>query len=243
MLRSTLLIIFAAIARVQASPLATISSGAVNGQQCSSTAANAFLGIPFAQPPTGNLRFLSPVPVQGPFSGGSFNATKIAPLCPQTGPAALITAGPESEDCLYLNVWTPANATSNSSLPVKVFIYGGAYADGGTLVPMYDGCSLATDALIVTIAYRLGPLGFLALAGAGIKGNMGVEDALLGLQWVQNNIAPFGGSPVGHAPVSIACLTFPTEKRRPLRRIGWRRHDVHSVDPPASSVLDGRGGE
>jgi len=79
---------------------------------------------------------------------------------------------------------------------VKVWIYGGGEENGFISDPLYDGCYLATDSVVVSVAYRLGPLGFLALESAGIGGNFGVQDILLGLQWVQSNIAAFGGDPV-----------------------------------------------
>jgi carboxylesterase type B len=92
-----------------------------------------------------------------------------------------------------LNVWVPANATANASLLVKVWIYGGAEEDGAISYALYDGCYLATDSIVVSVAYRLGSLGFLALESAGIGGNFGIQDILLGLQWIQSNIAAFGG--------------------------------------------------
>lgn len=98
---------------------------------------------------------------------------------------------------LYLNVWAPVNATSRSNLPVKTWIHGGGFRAGGTSVPLYNGCNLATDAVVVTIAYRLGPLGFLNIESAGIPGNMGLQDLMLGLQWIQDNVSAFGGDPVG----------------------------------------------
>jgi carboxylesterase type B len=98
---------------------------------------------------------------------------------------------------LYLDIWVPSKATSTSNLPVKVFIYGGGDQGGGILNPLYDGCNLAShDTLVVSISYRVGPLGFLALDSAGITGNFGIQDLLLGLEWVQSHITAFGGNPV-----------------------------------------------
>lgn len=98
---------------------------------------------------------------------------------------------------LYLNIWAPSNATSSSALPVKVWIYGGGEDAGGISYYLYDGCNVAQkDALLVTINYRLGPLGFLALENAGIRGNQGIQDLLLALEWVKTNIVAFGGDPV-----------------------------------------------
>lgn len=98
---------------------------------------------------------------------------------------------------LYLNIWAPSHATNSSALPVKVWIYGGGEDAGGISYYLYDGCNVAQeDALLVTVNYRLGPLGFLALESAGIRGNQGIQDLLLALEWVKTNIAGFGGDPV-----------------------------------------------
>jgi len=86
--------------------------------------------------------------------------------------------------------------SGTSTLPVKVFAYGGSFISGGNSDPLYDGCYLATDAIIVTLNYRLGPLGFLALPDAGIQGNQGLQDVMLGIQWVKENIQAFGGNAV-----------------------------------------------
>jgi carboxylesterase type B len=94
-------------------------------------------------------------------------------------------------------VWTPANAEPHCKLPVRVWVYGGGNQDGGISDPLYDGCNVASsDAIVVSINYRLGPLGFFALKEAAFNGNQGIQDILLGLQWVQDNIAAFGGDPV-----------------------------------------------
>ena len=98
---------------------------------------------------------------------------------------------------LFINVWVPPNATASSGLPVKVWVYGGGEQGGKISDPLYNGCILASkNTLVVGINYRVGPLGFLALESAGIQGNMGIQDILLGLQWIQDNIAAFGGDPV-----------------------------------------------
>jgi carboxylesterase type B len=101
---------------------------------------------------------------------------------------------------LYLNIWVPGNANVSSNMPVKFWIYGGFELSGSTSDPLYDGCNLATDAIVVSAAYRLGSLGFMALDSAGIGGNMGVQDLLLALQWVQDNIAAFGGDAASLPP-------------------------------------------
>lgn len=98
---------------------------------------------------------------------------------------------------LFLDVWTPSDATKDSKLPVRVWVYGGSNLNGGISNTLYDGCSSADQgAVLVSINYRLGPLGFMALNSAGIYGNQGIQDLLLGLEWIQENIAAFGGDPV-----------------------------------------------
>jgi para-nitrobenzyl esterase len=173
----------------------------VTGGEVQGTAANgiaAFKGIPFAAPPVGRLRWQKPQPVV-PWSG-TRAATDYAPGCVQD-PAMLkfIGAPPGvSEDCLYLNVWTPAK-TARERLPVMVWIYGGGFAAGTTSSPVYAGDRLAEKGVvIVSVAYRVGPFGFLAHpelsreSGKG-SGNYGLQDMIAGLTWVQNNIAAFGG--------------------------------------------------
>lgn len=97
---------------------------------------------------------------------------------------------------LYLDIWTPADATAGSKLPVKFWVYGGGGEGGSISDPLYNGCNLATDSIVVSVAFRLGALGFLSLESAGIAGNFAVQDLLLALQWVQDNVAAFGSDPV-----------------------------------------------
>ena len=204
-----------------------ISNGTIQGGQCASTTSNYFLSIPFADPPVGSLRYEAPRPFSGSYNG-TLNATKLAPSCYQFGTDA-DTSAPQSEDwwalmyldtsldlwwltvpgSLYLNVYTPANATSTSAFPVKVFIYGGSFQTGTISDPLYNGCYLSDDAVVVAINYRLGALGYLTLQNTTISGNYGVLDQLLGLQWVQDNIAAFGGDPVRRLVFSAICMWWP----------------------------------
>jgi para-nitrobenzyl esterase len=159
-----------------------------------------FRGIPFAAPPVGSLRFRPPVP---PASWtGPLSAKLRTPACAQ-----VLYYDPTensndvmSEDCLTLNVWTPA--ADNKTRPVMVFINGGALVGGGARNTWYDGTTLATrgDVVVVTIQYRLGVLGFLELAKFGGEdfaesGNVGYLDQVAALEWVQQNIRNFGGDP------------------------------------------------
>ncbi|CAF1117956.1 unnamed protein product [Adineta steineri] len=176
----------------------TVSNGTIFGSFCSSPFVNvvAYLGIPFAQPPVGTLRWNAPISYNSTYPNGTINATTFAPSCYQFGSFAT-EPPPYSEDCLHLNVWAPANTTQNSSLPVKVWIYGGNGYEGSSSDPLYNGCGIATDAVVVSMNYRLGPLGWLTLgAPLNFTGNYGVLDVLMALQWVQENIASFGGNKV-----------------------------------------------
>ncbi|XP_052542096.1 cholinesterase isoform X6 [Tympanuchus pallidicinctus] len=163
----------------------------------------AFLGIPYGKPPVGRLRFQKPEPFES--WSGIWNATKHANSCYQlidtTYPGFPGTEmwNPKtnlSEDCLYLNVWIPSPKPKNAT--VMVWIYGGAFETGSTSLPVYDGKFLARveRVIVVSMNYRTGALGFLALPGnKEVPGNAGLFDQRLALQWVQENIASFGGNP------------------------------------------------
>lgn len=162
----------------------------------------AFLGIPYAEPPVGRLRFKKPEPRED--WTGVWDATSHANSCYQnidnTFPGF---AGSEmwnpttnlSEDCLYLNVWVPSPKPKNAT--VMVWIYGGSFQSGTSSLHVYDGKFLARveRVIVVSMNYRVGALGFLAFPGnEEAPGNVGLFDQRLALQWVQNNIAAFGGN-------------------------------------------------
>jgi para-nitrobenzyl esterase len=158
---------------------------------------NSFLGLPYAAPPTGNLRWRPPQPAAA--WAGVRPATQFGPSCPQAlAHNPFLPPGTISEDCLYLNVYTPT-LRSGGDRPVLVWIHGGGLVQDGAR--NYDGTKLAADgAVVVTINYRLGALGFLAhpaLASrpGGAAGNYGLMDQQAALRWVQRNIARFGGDP------------------------------------------------
>jgi para-nitrobenzyl esterase len=169
-----------------------IDSGLIAG---SGTAVRVYKGIPYAAPPVGNLRWKPPQPVQ-PWKG--IRITKAFPAnCPQPP----LVPGPQSEDCLGLNVWTPAQSAP-ARLPVMVWIHGGGFHMGASSQTPYDGEPLAAQGVVlVTFNYRIGVFGFEAHAGLnqespqGVSGNYGLLDMVAALQWVQRNIAAFGGDP------------------------------------------------
>nr|UYG55599.1 esterase 2 [Arma chinensis] len=149
----------------------------------------SFEGIPFAKPPSGKHRFKEPVPAD-PWLG-VYNATKPPPQCLQVDP----TGAKGSEDCLYLNVYTPKlPADSSKPLDVIAFIHGGAFFAGKSN-DISPNLLLDRDLILVTFNYRLGPLGFLSTEDDVVPGNNGLKDQLLALKWVQKNIAAFGGNP------------------------------------------------
>jgi para-nitrobenzyl esterase len=179
-------------------PQAITDAGAVSGVRESGLA--VYKGIPFAAPPVGTLRWRPPAPATS--WAQTRPATSFAPACVQDGVSMPGETPPQTnEDCLYLNVWTPAK-TPADRLPVIVWIYGGGYRNGSASMPLYWGDRLAhKGVIVVTIAYRVGPLGFLALpeltreSASGSSGNYGLMDQIAALEWVQRNIAAFGGDP------------------------------------------------
>ncbi len=178
-----------------ANPIVRLDDGLVRGTTAGTV--DEFLGLPYAAPPTGNLRWRPPA--RPAAWEGVRDATQFGPSCPQR-PSPFAPPSPFSEDCLYLNVYTPAlHSSDEGGRPVLVWIHGGGLTqDGGR---NYDGSKLAADGtVVVTINYRLGALGFLAhpaLASrpGGPAGNYGLMDQQAALRWVQRNIAQFGGDP------------------------------------------------
>ena len=152
-----------------------------------------FLGIPYAEPPTGQLRFARPV-IKSKFTR-PFDATRFGPACPQD-PEQMklwIPGDPYiSEDCLSLNIFRPS-ATNQSLLPVMIWLHGGAYVIGQSSIYSAENLVGFTNVIVVTINYRLGPLGFLATGDNTARGNYGLWDQQLAMQWVHNHIASFGG--------------------------------------------------
>ena len=157
-----------------------------------------YRGIPYAAAPVGDLRWRAPQPVKA--WRGVTRATAFAPACLQTGVSMPGETPPvTSEDCLHLNIWTPARA-AGARLPVMVFIHGGGFSNGSAAMPLYAGDRLARrGVIVVNFGYRLGPLGFLALpeltreSPDHASGDYGLLDQIAALKWVQRNIAAFGG--------------------------------------------------
>nr|XP_021482790.1 pyrethroid hydrolase Ces2e-like [Meriones unguiculatus] len=189
-----------------ASPIRNTHTGQVQGSlvhvRDTDIAVHTFLGIPFAKPPVGLLRFAppeAPEPWSGVRDGTSYPAmclqndmmdSEVLNMMKLSMPPVSM-----SEDCLYLNVYTPTHAHEGSNLPVMVWIHGGGLVVG--MASMYDGSMLAAieDVVVVTIQYRLGVLGFFSTGDQHARGNWGYLDQVAALRWVQKNIAHFGGNP------------------------------------------------
>lgn len=175
-------------------PTVTTTNGRLQGAV--ENGVTVFNGIPFAAPPVGALRFSPPAPPER--WDGVRDATRFGEVAPQVGMIGLFADVfepklPQGDDCLNLNVWTPDPGAAG--LPVMVWIHGGGYGIGAGSHPLYEGWTFARDGVVcVTINYRLGALGFLDIGGPG-SSNFGTLDQIAALQWVQENIAAFGGDP------------------------------------------------
>src|SRR3954453_8953730 len=204
-------------ARPAADPHATVAQGVLTGT--TDNGVTVFRGVPFAAPPVGDLRWAPPAP---PLKWAQPRAaTNFGAACTQTlrsGGSGQWTSeymSPEapgvSEDCLFLNIWTPATLTGaarpSANLPVLFWIYGGGFNEGSGAVAVYNGANLARKGLIVVnVNYRVGSLGFMAHPDltkeqGGASGNYGIHDQIAALQWIRDNIKAFGGDA---AKVTIA---------------------------------------
>lgn len=190
----------AVTARSAERPTVTIAQGPLAGR-VDAQGVRSFKGIPYAEPPVSNRRWTAPVAAAG--WKGVRDAGRFGPNCiqPPWPPKVVYNDGLSnfSEDCLFLNVWTPAHATK---APVIVWIYGGGFVYGGTSEPYYDGSNFAAHGVVfVSMNYRLGVLGWLALPALSaesphrVSGNYGLLDQIAALAWVKRNIAAFGGDP------------------------------------------------
>lgn len=226
-------------------PAVTVDSGLLQGTRHDNV--DRYLGIPFAQPPINHLRWKAP---RRPKAwSGSYAATIFGNICPQIGNyyasnnASTFGKPVGSEDCLYMNIWTPSHAPV--ALPVVVFIHGGAGVYGAASLPLYNGARLADtlQAVVVSFNYRLGILGGLhssILGGdtlADRSGNFALLDQIEALNWVQRNISAFSGSPdnvtvLGH---SAGCVSTWSLMQSPLARSLFHKAICLSGIPLSSS--------
>lgn len=200
-----------ALAAPSPSPQVNLAQGALIGARADGV--DAFLGIPFAAAPTGANRWRAPQPAQNwtaPRDASHFGASCWQPVDKRGfGPWTheYVVQDEVSEDCLFLNIWRPAQ-TSAQKRPVLVWIHGGGFGSGSGSVPIYNGAHLAArGVIVVTINYRVGVLGFLAHpdltaeAHGAPPANFGLQDQIAALRWLRDNVARFGGDP---AKITIA---------------------------------------
>lgn len=196
-----IVILLYTVVTASAADVVRTANGSVEGRGVQQSGVRIFRGIPFAQPPTGELRWREPRPVKN--WQGVRPALDFGPRCMQAVVFDDIRyrSNGVSEDCLYLNVWTPAKSNTER-LPVLVYFYGGGFVNGDSSEPRYDGESMAAKGIVVvSVNYRLGVFGFLAHpeltkeSPHKASGNYGLLDQNAGLRWVQQNIPNFGGDP------------------------------------------------
>jgi len=221
-----------AMAATDPQPTASTAEGKVAGKWILDGTQKAFLGLPYAAPPVGSLRWKAPQPPL-PWKGVR-DATKFAGRCEQYhvwNDYIFLDPGP-TEDCLYLNVYVPASAKRASRLPVMVWIHGGGFLAGAGSEPRYTNSMLVPKGVVlVTINYRLGVFGFLtgeelARESDGHAGNYGLMDMVAALKWVQANIASFSGDP-GNVTIfgesagsfAVSALTASTEARGLFQKV------------------------
>lgn len=222
-------------AAARSAPVVHAPAGAVRGEAAGEV--NVFKGLPYAAPPVGPLRWKPPTPLAT--WPGVRDARRFGPACLQPrGPARGVYASDISElgeDCLSLNIWTPANT---QDAPVMVWIHGGSFTAGSSREAMYDGAALARRGIVVvSINYRLGVLGYLAHpdlsaeSPEGVSGNYGLLDQIAALHWVKRNISAFGGNPdqVTVAGESAGALSVAYLMASPLARGLFHRAILQSA--------------
>lgn len=218
--------ITASFAQDVALPVTETENGKVEGIFDAEKNLEVYLGIPFAQPPVGKLRWKAPQPAEN--YEGVLQAKKFSPAPVQANVFGDMQSrgDGQSEDCLYLNVWTPKNKTLEG-LPVLVYFYGGGFVAGDASEPRYDGASMAQKGIVVvTTNYRLNIFGFLAHpelsaeADYNASGNYGLLDQYAALKWVKENISAFGGDPdrVTIAGESAGSMSVSAQMASPLSR-------------------------
>ncbi|KAH8672755.1 Alpha/Beta hydrolase protein [Tricladium varicosporioides] len=180
-------------------PIIHTTSGLLRGFTAFSDV-QAYLGIPYAQPPIGDLRFSPPQPFQGNNASVKNCFTSTAGCFQQqyiTAFSDRSTGISESEDMLSINIWKPTNTNSTKSLPVMIFLYGGGFSSGANAMPQYDGSQFVAeqkDIIVATINYRVNIFGFPNSPAIPYK-NVGLLDQRLAVEWLRDNIASFGGDP------------------------------------------------
>ena len=242
--------------QADATPVVKVEGGTIQGD--TDAGIEIYRGIPFAAPPTGDLRWREPQPVV-PWSGVR-SATVFGPRCMQQPLFSdmMFRSPAPSEDCLYLNVWAPARdaGAARTKRPVLLYVYGGGFVAGDSSEKRYDGAAFARQGIVVvTVNYRLGVFGFFAhpelTAGSPHRasGNCGLLDQAAALAWVRRNIAAFGGDPrritiggesAGSMSVS-ALMASPLSRRSIAGAIGESGALMQKWSPPARAEAESTG--
>jgi para-nitrobenzyl esterase len=240
-------------------PVVTVETGKLQGVAATgNSTVQIFRGVPYAKPPVGDLRWREPMPAES--WPGVRAADQFGPRCMQQPLFSdmMFRSPAPSEDCLYLNVWTPANLgrSSRTKLPVLVYVYGGGFMAGDSSEKRYDGTALAKQGIVVvTINYRLGVFGFFShpelTAGSPhhASGNYGLLDQAAALAWVKRNIAAFGGDPNhitigGESAGSIAVsalMASPSSRDQIAGAIGESGAPMQKLSPPALARAEQQG--
>lgn len=224
---------------------ATVKNGKLEGIHNAKNNLNLFLGVPFAEPPVGDLRWKAPQPAKN--WTGVKNAKKFGnrPVQTNVWGDMIYRSDTMSEDCLYLNIWAPSN--KGNKLPVLVYFYGGGFVAGESSEPRYDGAAMAQKGMVaVTVNYRLNIFGFFAHpelskeAAYNSSGNYGLLDQVAALKWVQENISAFGGDPkrVTIAGESAGSISVSAQMASPLAKglfagaIGQSGAAIFPTTPP-----------
>ena len=253
------LMTLAAPAHAATDPVVTVANGKLAGaNEGTSSGVEVFRGIPFAEPPVGDLRWREPRPIAN--WSGVRQAKDYAPRCMQQPLFSdmMFRSPGVSEDCLYLNVWTPAVSprAARAGLPVLVYVYGGGFQAGDGSEKRYDGAALAKRGIVVvTMNYRLGVFGFLAhpeltaQSPHRASGNYGLLDQVAALDWIKRNIAAFGGDPrrITIAGESAGSLSVNALMASPLSRgsiagaIGESGGLMQKWTPPTLAEAEAKG--
>ncbi|GFW04183.1 acetylcholinesterase-1 [Trichonephila clavipes] len=223
---------------INSQPVAEVGNSQIVGSKvvADGKPVNQFLSIPYAQPPTGNLRFKKPVPLQSLPS--KYRAINTPSACWQHSeyPFPWYDSSPgKDEDCLYLNIWTPDEASPQNKKAVIFFIHGGGFRYGSIRQMIYNGAPLAAlgDVVVVTVNYRLGSLGFLTTGTEEAPGNVGLYDILEALKWVNQNIEAFGGdsSKITLAGQGAGAVAVGLLSTSPLAKGLYQRQIMESGSP------------
>lgn len=190
------LLLVVSVVRCDDFKIVEIESGQIRGQRQQTIFENttyySFQGIPYIKAPIGNLRFELPQKPE-PWTGVR-DALATGLDCPQERHILGEASGPQGEDCLFINVYTPSNLTSTDRLPVMFYIHGGGFQEGSSSETLFGPDFLIDEnVILVTFNYRLGPFGFLTLKTYDLPKNIGLKDQQYALMWVNDNIGRFGG--------------------------------------------------